>query len=269
MKKIIVWILLLSSIAALMIRFSSTIEELVLGIKPKSGISIQSSPDKAEVFLDGKEIGKTPYENHDLEVKEYLVKLQKEKYQWQGKIKLVEGTIIVINRDLSTDLSTQAGEILTLKKGKGITVVSNPSDADVEVDGKAYGKTPQILDIPAGEHTILFTHSNYLKRSIKAILPEGFNLTISVDLPLSALDLTSVSTPVITQTPEVIVKNTPTGFLRVRDKPSTTGKEVAQVKPGDSLILLEEQGAWDRIRLSDNTEGFVSASYVEKKESSP
>lgn len=269
MKKIFIWILLLISIAALMIRFSSTVEELVLGIKPKSGMSILSTPDGATVFLDGKEVGKTPYESRDLEVREYLVRISKEKYGWQGKVKLVSGTVTVINRDLSADFSSQAGEVLILKRGKGMTIVSNPSDADVEVDGKTYGKTPQILDIPSGEHTMLLTHINYLKRSIKANLPEDFNLTVFVDLPISEADLTTISTPVITQTPEVIVKNTPTGFLRVRDKPSTTGKEVAQVKPGDTLILLEEQGAWDRLRLSDNTEGFVSSAYVEKKESSP
>lgn len=265
MKKVLVWLLIMISLAVLLIRFSSTAEELILGIKPKSGISIQSIPDGADVFLNGKNVGKTPYDNKELEVSEYLVDLRKEKYEWQGKIKLADGVITVVNRDLSTDLASQAGEILTLKKGKGMTVVSNPSDADVEVDGKTYGKTPQTLDISPGEHTLLLTHSNYLKRSIKANLPEDFNLTVAVDLPLSEVDLTSISTPVITQTPEVIVKSTPTGFLRVRDKASTAGREIAQVKTGETLILLEEQSGWDRIRLSDDTEGFVSSSYVEKK----
>lgn len=269
MKKILIWVLVLMSLGALIIRFSPKVEEVLFGIKPKSGISIQSSPDGATVALDGKEMGKTPYENRDLEVREYLVKVEKEKYEWQGKIKLVAGTITFVNRDLSADITSQAGEILTLKRGKGMTVVSNPSDAEVEIDGKTYGKTPQVLDISPGEHSFLLTHANYLKRSIKANLPEGFNLTVAVDLPISEADLTSISTPVITQTPEVVVKNTPTGFLRVRDKASTAGVEIAQVKPGDTLILLEEQGAWDRVRLSDSTEGFVSSSYVEKKKLSP
>ena len=86
-----------------------------------------------------------------------------------------------------------------------------------------------------------------------------------MDLALSEADLTTVAAPVITQTPQVIVKETPTGFLRVRDKASLSGKEIAQVKPGDSLILLEELTGWDRVRLSDGTEGFVSSTYVEKK----
>ena len=265
MKKMVVWILVLLSIASLLVRFSSKVEEIVLGIKPKSGISILSLPQDAVVSLDDIKVGKTPYENKDLEVKEILVKIEKDQSIWQGKINLITGTVIVINRDLSKDSASSAGETLTLKRGKGITVVSNPSDADIEIDGKLSGKTPQTLDLSPGEHTVLLNHSNYLKRSIKANLPENFNLTISVDLAISEADLTTIATPVITQTPEVLVKSTPTGFLRVRDKASLLGKEIAQAKAGDTLIFLEEQGGWDRVRLSNGVEGFVSATYVEKK----
>lgn len=269
MKKILIWILVLMSLGVLTVRFSSKVEEVLFGIKPKSGISVLSTPDGAAVFLDGKEVGKTPYEDKNLSVKNFLVKIEKDQAIWQGKISLVAGTVTVINRDLSKDISSFSGEILTLKRGQGITIISNPGEASIEIDGNAFGKTPQTLDIASGEHVILLTHTNYLNRSIKANLPDGFNLTVVSDLSLSEADLTTISTPVITQTPEVIVRSTPTGFLRVRDKASTGGKEVAQVKPGDSLILLEEQGNWDRVRLSDGTEGFVSASYVEKKQLSP
>ncbi len=253
------------SLGVLVIRFSSKAEEILFGIKPKSGISILSTPDGADVFLDGKELGKTPFEDKSLDVGDILVKIEKDQAIWQGKISLVAGTVTVINRDLSKDTSSSAGETLTLKKGQGITIVSNPGEANIEIDGKTFGKTPQTLDITPGEHAILLTHVNYLNRSIKANLPEGFNLTVVSDLSLSEADLTTISTPVITQTPEVVVRSTPTGFLRVRDKASTSGKEVMQVKPGDTLILLEEQGVWDRVRLSDGTEGFVASSYVEKK----
>lgn len=253
------------SLGVLLIRFSSKAEEILFGIKPKSGISILSNPSEANVFLDGKEVGKTPFEDKNLGVRDYLVRVEKDQAIWQGKIGLIEGTITVINRDLSKDPSSSAGETLMLKRGKGITVVSNPADATIDANGEIFGRTPQTLEIAPGEHTILLTHANYLNRSIKANLPLGFNLTIVSDLALAEPDLTTIPTPVITQTPEVVVKRTPTGFLRVRDKASLTGKEVAQVKPGEVLILLEEQGSWDRIRLPTGTEGFVSSTYVEKK----
>ncbi len=269
MKKIITWILLVASIAVLIIRFSTKAEEIILGIKPKTGISVLSTPEGATVTLDNKEVGKTPYENKDLEVKEVLLKIEKDQAIWQGKINLVAGVIAVIDRDMSKDQASQAGEVLTLKRGKGLTIVSNPTGADIEVDSKLLGKTPTTIDMEPGEYIVVLSHSNHLKRSIKANLPVSYNLTIVSDLAIAEADLTTISTPVITQTPEVLVKNTPTGFLRVRDKASTAGKEVAQVKPGDTLILLEELGTWDRVRLSNGIEGFVSSAYVEKKIQAP
>ena len=265
MKKTLLWILILISTLFLIIRYSSNFAESFLGIKQKSGVSILSQTEEASVFLDGKEVGKTPYENKDLEVREYDIKIEKEGASWQGKVKLTPKTLTIINRDLAKDPSSSAGEILTLEKGEGITVISSPSESDVEIDGKTYGKTPTNIKLDSGEHTIVISHSNYLKRSIRANLPDNFKLIISVDLSLSEADLTTTTTEVITQTPEVKVLNTPTGFLRVRDKASTAGKEITRVNVGDSLILLEELSGWDRVRLSDGTEGYVSSSYVEKK----
>lgn len=265
MKKAIVWFLVLISLAAILLRFSEKWTELFFGIKQTSGISILSEPSEAIVFLDNKEVGKTPYENKSLKKGDYTVKLQKERGLWEGRVKLTAGTVVVVNRDLAYGQASSAGEVLTLGPGKGITVISSPTDSEVEIDGKAFGKTPVTADIEKGPHTILISHTNYLKRSIRVELPENFNLTVSVNLALSEADLTNISTPAITQTPEVLVQNTPTGFLRVREKPNLNGKEIGKVAPGDTLILLEEQGAWDRIRLPNGTEGYVSSSYVEKK----
>lgn len=264
MKKIIVYTLIIISVLILMLRSSSLIVDL-LGVKQKSGLLITSTPTDATVFLNNEEVGKTPFEAKDLDVLEYNIKLQKDQSVWQGSVKLNAGTVAIINRDLAADIPSSAGEVLTLKKGQGITLISNPKNAEVTVDGNEAGISPLNINLKSGEHTIIIDHQSYIKRSIRVNLPDRYNLTIIVDLSLSEADLSTVSTPVIKTTPEVVVKDTPTGFLRVRDKPSLLGKEVAQVKPGDMLILLEEEGAWDRVRLADGTEGFVSASYVEKK----
>lgn len=265
-KKYIIWILVIISLTALLLRFSDKISEIFLGVKQKSGISILSEPADATVFLDEKQVGQTPFEDKDLEIRDYTVRLQKEELSWQGKVKLIAGTVTVITRDIASDSASSAGEALTLNKGRGLTIISNPSEALVEVDGKQYGKTPVNANIDPGEHTILVSHTNYLNRSIRADLPQNFNLTVSVDLAISEADLTTIATPVINQTVEVLVKPTPTGYLRVRDKANLNGKEIGRVKPGDSLVLLEEQVSWDRVRLPDGTEGFVSSSYVEKKQ---
>ncbi len=266
MKKVLVWGLILVSLLALVVRFSSNVPELVFGIKQKSGLSVMSNPEGAVVFVDNQEVGTTPYNNEELSDKEYTVRLEKDGMVWQGKIRLNANTISVINRDLAKDTTSSAGEVLTLERGKGVTIISSPSNADVEVDGKIFGKTPVQIDVEPGEHSLTITFPNYLKRSISAKLPEGFNLTIASDLALAEADLTTFIAPVITSTPEVIVKETPTNFLRVRDKGSLSGREISRVNPGDTLILLSEEGSWLKVKLPNGTEGYVSATYVEKKQ---
>ena len=79
MKKIIVWFLVLLSLGALILRFNAKFGELFLGLRESSGISVISDPIGATVFLDGQEVGQTPFNAKNLEVKTYEIKIQKEK----------------------------------------------------------------------------------------------------------------------------------------------------------------------------------------------
>lgn len=62
----------------------------------------------------------------------------------------------------------------------------------------------------------------------------------------------------------VKIKDTPTGFLRVRDKPSTGGAEVGQVNPGDTFVIIAEENGWIKIEYEKGAEGWVSGQYVER-----
>ena len=59
------------------------------------------------------------------------------------------------------------------------------------------------------------------------------------------------------------IKTTPTGWLRVRSEPSLDGTEITRVDTGGIYRVLEEQTGWVKIRVSDTSEGWVSADYVE------
>lgn len=255
--------LFLISIFALSLRFSS-IPVKFLSERQKAGIKVMTVPEGADVFLNGRLLGKTPFEDLNLQPSQINVKLQTDSSKWVGEVKLNQGTITIVNRELAEDEASSSGEILTLSEGSGVSIISSPQNAEIEIDGNLVGKTPTTINIQSGEHIFVLNKNGYLKRSIKAVAPSGFSLGLNVDLALSELDLTNIATTPITQTPKVKVLSTPTGFLRVRDKPNLTGKEITRVLPGDELILLEELTAWYKVRLSDGKEGYVSERYVEK-----
>ncbi len=266
MKKSLVYILVFLSLVVLGLRFGYQPALDFLGYKAHGGIKVTSVPDGVSVFVDGVEVGKTPYENEDMQVKEYQVKLAKDDTSWQGVVNITRGTMAVVNRELAQSIASSSGEILTLSPGKGVNITSAPDGASVEVDGKVLGKTPlQLPDLQPGEYTFLLSHDNYLKRSIRASLPSGMLLHLDVDLAVSDVDLSSVAAPAISSTPKLTVKQTPTGFLRVREKPAISGKEMGRVIPGDTLTLLEELNGWDKIRMDNGVEGYVSSTYVQKQ----
>lgn len=264
MKKVLIFLAVFISLVVIAIRLLTIPIGRYLGVEQKAGIRVLSEPQSAQVFIDGVDLGKTPFENQELEAKDYLVKLQNGSASWEGKVSLRGGTLTVVNRELSAQIAFSAGEMLSLTGGKGVTVISKPNDAEVEVDGKSYGKTPISINVGAGEHTFNISHQNFLNRSVRAYVPADYNLNISVDLAISEADLAQVNTPPIVSVQEVKILNTPTGYLRVRDKASLNGAEIGRVVPGDKLTLLEDQISWFKVKLANGKEGFISSSYAQK-----
>lgn len=266
MRKTIFYLLLLLSLVALFIRFAYDPLSGFLGLKGRGGMKITSYPQGAAVFFNGLQVGKTPYTNEDLEAKKYQIRLVGEKVFWEGSVKINSGTLSVVNRELAASIASSSGEILTLEKGRGVRVASHPEGAAVEIDGKFYGKTPlMVSEITPGEHLFLLSYDSYLKRSIRASLPEKMLLNLEVNLAVSEADAGGIFLPAVTPVPQLVVKQTPTGFLRVRSDPSTGSKEVGRVNSGDNLTFLEELPGWYKIKLDDDTRGYVSSEYVQKQ----
>ena len=59
----------------------------------------------------------------------------------------------------------------------------------------------------------------------------------------------------------VVIQETPTGWLSVRNGPATTYERIGQVSPEEEYDYFEESGKWLRINL-DGTDGWVRADYV-------
>lgn len=265
-------ILVFLSVLVLILRYGMKPLGQVLGLTSRAGLRVEANKS-ASVSIDGKQVGEAPFQDEDLTAGEYLISLKSSgegsnsgEISWQGYVKLNPGTLSIVNRDLSAKKSDQSGEVITLEKGKGITIVSTPPQAEVIIDGQSRGVTPlSVSDLGPGEHQFIISKDNFLKRSVRATLLEGFNLVLTVDLAIAEADLTKLQVVPVSFSKQVVVKQTPTGFLRIRAAASTSAKEVAQVKPGDVLTLLEEQPNWDRVRTEDNKEGWVASAYVEKK----
>lgn len=265
MKKIPLYLIIGVSVILIIFRFGYKPVTGMLGISQRAGLKITTLPE-ATVFINDQEVGKTPFSNENLSAQQYKVRLSSDSGSWEGLVQLFGGTVAIINREIAPSIASSSGEILMLSQGQGVVVASTPNGSEVEIDGKSYGITPlTVSNLEPGEHTFLVSHNGYLKRNIKATLPANLLLRIDIDLAINDnLVEQKITAPATLNTVSLLVKQTPTGFLRVRSKPSTQSSEVGRVSAGERLTLVEELSGWMKVKLASGVEGYIASNYVQK-----
>ena len=246
-------------------------------LRPKgAGLLIESDPVSL-VFINGEQVGRTPYEATQTPG-EITVKLVPEANEplapYETKVSLEPGIKTVVRRSFGATVDTSAGEVISFEKMGNdqiaISVVSSPDAAQVSLDGQVKGFTPiKISDVTAGEHQLAIFSPGYGQRTFSVKSAEGFRLTAVVSLAKSSDQPEELSVFEDIKrdngetTKKVKIAQTDTGFLRVREEPTTNSREVGQVKPGETYDLVEEDetAGWLKIKF-DNKEGWVSGEYA-------
>jgi hypothetical protein len=152
--------------------------------KNKSSVAITSTPDRAQVFINGTPQGETPATVRGLAAGAYMVELRKEGYSRAYKsISLLDGQEMVLD--------------LKLNEATGLLLVeSNPSGAEILVDGISKGTTPALLtDLPLGSYPIEFRAASQLPRTITAELVSRIPVRIFAELISNTARLTVNSDP--------------------------------------------------------------------------
>lgn len=229
----------------------------------KVGLQITSQPTTV-VYLNDQKVGSTPYNSFDLKPGEFSIKLASGSANWSGQVKLNPGTISVVNRVFESDEGEASGEVLTMEKGSGITLISIPDNVEVTIDSSPVGSTPvNLKDIPIGSHRVVLSKDGYLKRAVQVQTHLGFSTLVNVQLAKEKVkpSLVPAQSAIISQ---IEVLQTPTGWLRVRTDPSFGGREISKINAGEKYPLLAEQADWVKIQLPGGEAGWVSAQFVKK-----
>lgn len=104
--------------------------------------------------------------------------------------------------------------------------------------------------------------------------PSGVDVTNNVNidqqvLPTPTPEITPTQAPVVTPTPTptivqptIKVNSTPTGYLNVRSKASTSSELITKINPGEVYVFTTKQNGWYSIQLTDGRVGWVSGQYV-------
>jgi len=247
-------------------------------LSPKrSAIEINSYP-VAKVFINGKEMGMTPYKDRSLKPGENRVELISGDKRWSKKIKLQNNVNTVIDWEFGDNDDESGGYILFLertgdKDNAGLMVMSQPSEATLTIDNEVKGFSPnRIKDIGEGDRHLTLTFPGYKSIDVFVKAINEYQLVIEGVLAKENVKINEreeinidENSDLLREEEKVVIKETGTGWLRVREEASKWSKEIGRVNPGESYVLLGEEVDWYQIKLEDESEGWVSAKYAEKE----
>lgn len=260
-------------------------------------IRVVTSPSST-VFINNVAVGKTPYEEK-IKMGQYLIKLIPEATasqtaSWQGKVNVYKSSLSYIYRDLGDSDISSSGEILTVTKMEKTTnanygefyVETEPSGAIVYLDNDEKGVSPLILaDVVKGDHELSAFMPGFLRRTEKVRVESGYRVNANFKLAIdpnqqqkisdntdnknSTASATASDSAKPKKTMVVVkdsVKETSLGALRVREEPTVSASESAQVQAGDKFDLLDEQAGWYKIEYKKNSQGWIYSQYADKVE---
>jgi len=133
-------------------------------------ISVDSNVYGADVYVDGAYIGKTPIADYPITSGSHTISVEKEGY---------ESYTEYVNVNSGETYNIYA----TLTKSYGyLNVYSNPTDADVYVDGYYEGKTPLHLTLTPGIHSVEVKKDEYYPYSTDVYINSGDSKKINAEL---------------------------------------------------------------------------------------
>lgn len=266
-----IFLFLLSGLSFLGIKFLKDRQQF----RTLAVLQVTATP-KSQVYLDGELLGQTPYFSDKLKSGEQTIKVVPLEGSgfFEQKIKLAPFLLTAVDRTFRANEAQNEGVILTLeelqdKNATELVLLSSPQEAKVFLDNDLKGVAPlDLKEIPPSEHEIALSMPGFIDKRTRVKISNGYKLIADFKLAVSPEEASPASTPVVTPTKTASasakIKQTPTGFLRVRLSPSLNASEVGQVKPGNSFPILDEAESWTKISLPSGISGWVSNQYIIK-----
>ncbi len=150
-----------------------------------AGLIVDSFYEEAEVYIDGKQAGTTPYETEDISAKEHTIRLKNESNAYETSINFLKGTQVAVNRDTGVSEVFSSGQNFWIEQNGAevLTVISDPAGASVYIDNTEVGKTPYSVDnLSVGEYDLRVSYPGYEVQNTRINIQKGYKLNASFDL---------------------------------------------------------------------------------------
>ena len=176
-------------------------------LKPrKATLAINTSPHGAEIFIDGRFVGRSPKRIDDLLVIKHWIRINQTGYQlWEQPVKLEEGQVKTLevklkkagdaqvrHKQKKSDCQTQCHDVS--QSGAKVLIKSVPSGATVYLKDEAKGETPLTLYLYPGSYRLHVQKNDYIpqERELTVEAKQEKELTFTLEYDNSWKDMVYV-----------------------------------------------------------------------------
>ena len=224
---------------------------------PQSGLQISvGGGEKANIFVDGINVGQSPFSSESIKPGQHAVKLMPESAErasYETTASFTPGNVTVITWSFGKSLEESGGEVFELSKATNrnkseISIVTNPDNIVVKVDGQTKGFSPMILsDLSEGTHSLTVSAPGFVERTSSPKLVKGYRLTVTSKLSreIAGQDMVAVSpqpsptpSPLPSPTPRPTPKPTPTPLGVLPTPTTSTSSALSSPSPSPSAGIL-------------------------------
>jgi glutaredoxin-related protein len=155
---------------------------------------VRSTPSGARVFVDGRDVGRTPASVSDLPRGSHRVRVAQDGFVTEDRRVVIAGTgsqalNLTLERPRAAGAAKPPGAPVSATTGTLTTqlkVESRPTNARVYVDGRLIGTTPLALEqVEAGEHNIRLELDGYRSWSTVVQIVEGQGTRVGASLEMN------------------------------------------------------------------------------------
>jgi hypothetical protein len=154
------------------------------------GLTIKSTPDGAQVSVNGRSYGRTPVTLRDLKRGSHRIRIERDGYSAQERRVVVNGsepqslTVTLRARPAASTARASLPSAPAVRYTGTMNVQSRPSGARIFVGGQRVGTTPVALtDVPVGEHVVRLEHDGYRRwtATVRVMSGETSRVTASLE----------------------------------------------------------------------------------------
>lgn len=153
-----------------------------------SYIIIKSVPSGADVYVDEKQVGTTPYQMKKIQLGTHVVELKKQGYDSYADI-------VTINKgEINKQLENVTLTVENVISGT-LEVTSNVEGANIVVNDEFKGTTPNTFEMPVGTYTVTLSKEGCLPDTKTVTITEGRTTSVALYLQNNIREI-SISTGV-------------------------------------------------------------------------